>query len=658
MKQTTLIIILISLFIACNQNDQKNYSGDLEIGIAVEDSLNLKEPKPYSMELDSNSFIFGIVDQISVDVVVSLYDPDDELIESFDGPAKGSEFFSFEIKETGSYRLEVAPFKEKTGVYSIKLEKIEPIASDPGKRVDQIMYFYSGDVPGAVVGVIRNGKLDFTRQYGKANLTHQLDFDIDMPTNIGSVSKQFTAYAILLLEKEGKLSLDDDVRKHIPEIPDFGDTIRIKNLLNHTNGLREVYNLMPITGWKGEDALLREEILSILKKQPELQAIPGEEYNYNNSAFIMLAEIVERISGMEFPDWMEENVFGPLGMDDSYVRKDPTQLIPNATQGYSNGENGYIESGDLYASYGAGGIYTTAGDLAKWLNNFSNTTVGSAAEIDKLVTPGILNDGDTMDYALGIGVRKYKGLKIYAHSGADIAHRASLIYFPEIDAGVVTLSNNSSFPSNSIAYQLANIFFSEHLEEEEKEEKIAPDEISISDAILEEYTGKYKAQSIGLVIEYKLEDGQLVAYPTGQSSLSLKPTTDSTFDYQGVEASILFKMEDDGTCNSAVHTQGGNDLTLVKLDPFDPSISELQLYTGRYFSEELETYYNVLVKDSVLIATHRNLKDIKLDVTEEDVFSSDVFFISELVFTRNSTGQVEGFTVSNGRTKGIVFKRQ
>ena len=151
---------------------------------------------------------------------------------------------------------------------------MEPIATDPEKRVDQLVSFYSGDAPGAVVGVIKNGEMVFSKAYGKANITHGLNFELDMPTNIGSVSKQFTAMAILLLEKEGSLSLDDDVRKHIPELPDLGEVVKIKNLLNHTNGWREVYNLMPITGWKGEDVLLKEEVLNILKNQTELQALP------------------------------------------------------------------------------------------------------------------------------------------------------------------------------------------------------------------------------------------------------------------------------------------------------------------------------------------------------------------------------------------------
>ncbi len=555
--------------------------------------------------------------------------------------------------------MEVAPFKEESGDYSIVIETVEAIASEPSKRIDQLLSFYSNDAPGAVIGVIDNGEMVFSKAYGKANLTHNLDFKINTPTNIGSVSKQFTAFAILLLEQRGLLSLEDDVRKHIPELPDLGEVNTIKNLLNHTNGFREVYNLMPITGWDGEDKLLRDEVLNILKNQKKLQASPGEEYNYNNSAFIMLAEIVERKTDSKFPDWMKENVFEPLGMVNTYVRSDPSQIIPKSSQGYSSGENGLVESGDLYAAYGAGGIYTTPADLAKWLKNFDKPDVGGKEIIEKIVTAGILNDGDTLSYGLGIGVGKYKGLKRYAHGGADIAHRAMMVYFPEINSGVITLSNNASF-QGSIANEIVNIYFADKLEDEEKDEEETedPESIVVDEEILENYIGKYKASSIGLVIEYKLEDGAIVAYPTGQSSLPLKPTSNTTFQYEGIDATVVFSIDDEGKSTGAVHAQGGTDYDLTKLPPFDPTLSELEIYTGKYFSEELETFYTIVVKDSAMVAKHRNLKDITLSPIEDDTFSGNVYFIRELAFKRNSQGNIDAFTVSNGRTRGIHFEKQ
>ncbi len=657
--KSLISILLITLLISCQQNPKMIISGDLEIGIEQSGSLLQKTPKSYEIQLDSNAFIMGSVNQKTVDVVVKLYNEDNEEIENFDNPARGPELFSFSIHKTGNYRLEIEPFKEESGDYSIIIDKVEPIASDPVKRVDQLLSFYSDNEPGAVIGVIKNGEMIFSKAYGKANLSHNIDFKLSTPTNIGSVSKQFTAFAILLLEQQGVLSLDDDVRKHIPEFPDFGEVITIKNLLNHTNGLREVYNLLPIAGWNGEDKLLRSEILNTIKKQKVLQASPGEEFNYNNSAFIMLAEIVERKTDSKFPVWMKENVFDPLDMKDSYVRADPTQIIPRASQGYSQGEMGIVESGDLYAAYGAGGIYTTTLDLAKWLENFNNPQVGGKEIIEKLVTPGILNNEDTMSYALGIGVGERKGLKRYAHTGADIAHRAALFYYPEINSGVIALSNNASF-STGIANELSDLFFLEYYTEEKKEveDTLSAKSFEVDPEILKNYAGKYKAAEIGLVIDYKVEDDQLVAYPTGQSSLRLNLIAEHSFEYSGIEATIVFEMNEVGESISAIHTQGGSNTVMEKLPPYDPTVDQLHAFEGKYLSEELETFYTIVVKDSILYAEHKNLKDIVLSPIEDDTFSGDVFFMGEVAFKRDSKGMINEFTVSNGRTKGIQFAKQ
>ena len=654
--------LILCISFSCQQSPKMSISGDLEVGKEQLGTLLQKTPMSYKIQLDSNAFVLGNVNQKTVDVVVKLFNETGEEIASFDNPARGLEHFSFSINKTGTYRLDVEPFEEESGDYSIIIDKVEPIAMDSDKRVDQLLSFYSNNEPGAVIGIIADGEMIFSKAYGKANITHNIDFKLNTPTNIGSVSKQFTAFAILLLEKQGLLKLDDDVRIHIPEFPDFGKVITIKNLLTHTNGLREVYNLLPIAGWYGEDKLLRSEILNTLTRQKELQASPGEEYNYNNSAFILLADIVERKTDSKFPDWMKKNVFEPLEMRDSYVRSDPSQIIPNASQGYSQGENGLVESGDLYAAYGAGGIYTTPLDLSKWLNNFNDPKVGDKEIIEKLVTRNILKNGDTLPYALGIGVSERKGLKMYAHGGADIAHRAYLYYYPEINSGVIALSNNASF-STSIGNEIGDLFFAEHLVSKEDEEK-AKDDVSnnkifeVELETLESYTGKYKASSIGLVIEYKVEDGELVAYPTGQTALPLQPTSETTFSYHGIEATIVFNMDGDGKSIGAIHSQGGTDYEMVKLPPFDPSLEDLKVYEGKYFSEELETFYTIKVKDSVMYAVHKNLKDIKFSPVEDDTFSGNVFFMQKAAFKRDTEGEVNGFSVSNGRTKGVLFNKQ
>jgi CubicO group peptidase (beta-lactamase class C family) len=650
------------LIISCSSNPKATLTGDLAVGVEKPGTLEKETPVSYSITVDDNTYISGWVDQISVDVVVSLFNENDEEIDSFDNPAEGHEPFTFSIEKAGTYLIEVKPFEDKSGEYTMMISIVEPIATDRNGRADQLLSMYSKNVPGAVIGIIENGKMVYSKAYGKANLTHDLDFKLNTPTNIGSVSKQFTAYAILLLEQRGLLSTDDDVRDHIPELPDFGEVITLNNLLNHTNGYREVYNLMPMKGWYGEDNLLRSEVINTIKNQKELQALPNTEFNYNNSAFIMLAEIVKRKTDTLFPEWMKNNVFEPLGMTNSYVRQDPSHIIPKASQGYSTGENGFIESGDLSAAYGAGGIYTTPEDLAKWLANFNEPVLGSKVLIQKMVTPRVLKNGDTLDYGFGIGVGEYRGLKRYSHGGADIAHRAMLTYFPEINSGVIALSNNASF-STGIANDLVNLYFEDKLEKEDEEDDEGDSEnedgtYAVSEDILTSYVGKFKLEDLGMIMEYSLEDGSLVSKVSGQSDLKLTAITDSTFTYIGVDATALFKKNGEGKVNMVIHSQGGEDYELVRLPPYEASLNELTEYSGKYFSEELETFYTIKLKDSTLIAELRNFEDIELKTAEKDNFSADVFFIQEMAFKRDERGLINGFEISNGRTKGVSFEKQ
>jgi CubicO group peptidase (beta-lactamase class C family) len=203
-------------------------------------------------------------------------------------------------------------------------------------------------VPGAVVGVVRDGELVFARGYGRASLRHDVPFTTRTPTNIGSTSRQFTAFAIQLRAERGALSLDDDVREHLPELKDFGKTVTVRHLLTHTSGYREFLNLLAMGGRRLDyDYVDRSELVDIVQRQPELQNAPGAEWNYNNTGYGLLAEIVAKVGGMPFPAWMRENVFEPLGMDDTMVRTEPGTIVPGAAMGYVQGRGGFQEASDL-----------------------------------------------------------------------------------------------------------------------------------------------------------------------------------------------------------------------------------------------------------------------------------------------------------------------
>jgi CubicO group peptidase (beta-lactamase class C family) len=368
-------------------------------------------------------------------------------------------------------------------------------------RVDQLMADYSGtEVPGALVAVVRNGEIVFERAYGMADLTHDIPFTANTRTNIGSTSKQFTAFAIALLADRGALSIDDDVRTHIPELPDFGETVRLRHLISHTSGYREFLNALAIGGWRLEEAdhIDREEILAVVQRQPRLQNTPGSEYNYNNTGYALLAMVVERVTGEPFPEWMRANVFEPLGMGDTMVRGGPGPIVPNRAQGYAPaGDQGFREVTDIGAAMGAGGIYTTIGDLARWMRNLRTAELGGPAVLERMTTRNVLTTGDTTNYAMGLMVSRTRGLRMIQHGGADAAHRSTFVYYPDLDAGLIVQSNHAGF-DGTIPGRIAEIFFGEHMEPgEETADPAAPvdfDPAAYDPAAFDVFVGRYELE--------------------------------------------------------------------------------------------------------------------------------------------------------------------
>ncbi|MDZ7692158.1 MAG: serine hydrolase domain-containing protein [Balneolaceae bacterium] len=326
----------------------------------VSDSLSTGDLHTYTVDIEANEFVYGEALQQTVDVVVTVYGPDGTTLDTFDNLARGAEPFLFSSDTTGRHRIEIKPFEEQQGRYSVSIERIEPVATAPAERVDQLMAAYAGeDVPGGVVGVIRDGEIVFSEGYGMANLTYDVPFTTDTPSNIGSVSKQFTAFAIMLLAEQSKLSLDDPVREHIPELPAFDSTVTLRHLLTHTSGYREYLNTLALGGRRilEGDHISPEEVIDIVQRQPELQNAPGAEWNYNNTGYNLLSMVVDRVTDQTFPTWMEKNVFEPLGMSQTLVSSNRSQVVPRSAQGYTPAEDGgYRNALTLDAAMGAGGI--------------------------------------------------------------------------------------------------------------------------------------------------------------------------------------------------------------------------------------------------------------------------------------------------------------
>ena len=633
---------------------------EVEPGQSIAESLESDSKHRYSISINENTFVYGVVDQRTVDVVVTILDPVGEQVRVFDSPARGPEKFMFDSEQEGEYIIEVTPFENATGEYVFQVISTESTATDPIGRVDQLLKPFSDDkTPGAMVGVIMDGELHFSKAYGMANLSHNIPFETHTISNIGSVTKQMTAMGLLLLQADGKLTLEDDIREHIPELPSFGIPITLKNLLNHTGGYREVYNLMPMTGYQGEDALTRERVIKIVQRQPDLQAQPNTEFNYNNTGYILLAMVIERVSEKSFPAYMKEEVFTPLGMDSTLVKGYQGEIIPGSAQGYVFAEGGgYRTARDLGASYGAGGIYTTVEDLANWMLNYTEHHLGGSEAIDAITTNTVLNNGDSTGYGLGLGLGQFRGRTLYQHTGGDTAHRAYFGYFPELNSGVILLSNNGSFPLN-MASEISVAFFEDKFEPEEEEQEVEVVAGSMSEERMEAIAGNWRivAPNASLDIVYTVEGGELFAQATGQPRFKLSPTSDSTASFEGVDARVTFHLEKDGSIKRATHHQGPS-MPMERIEKIDLSLEDLAEFAGDYYSEEIETRFEIVLEEDKLIARNIRMDPLTLTYKEKDDFSASVFFFSSISFKRSGNGQITGFMGSNGRTKNVWFKRQ
>jgi CubicO group peptidase (beta-lactamase class C family) len=541
--------------------------------------------------------------------------------------------------------------------------------TDPqSQRVDSIMATFQGSsAPGAAVAVVRKGEIVFQRAYGMANLTHGIPFTPDTRTNIGSTSKQFTAFAIALLAREGRLSLDDDVRSHIPELPDFGETVTLHHLLSHTSGYREFLNALAMGGWRMEDAdhIHRREIVEVVRRQPALQNVPGAEWNYNNTGYALLAMVVERVTGESFTDWMADQVFGPLGMKDTAVRAHPGQIVLHSAQGYlPAGEGTFREASDIGAAMGAGGIYTTLGDLARWMRNLGTGEVGGREIMEQMTIPYILTTGDTTSYGFGLMVDRERGLRRVHHGGADAAHRSHFAYYPDLDAGLIVLTNHGG-ASGAVNARITEVFFGGEMEPREggaEAEELSPPDAAPFDpsaydpSAFDAFAGRYELEiQPGFVLSFRREGDRLLTQPTGQPASELTPTSDSTFALSVVQASITFHRDAEGVVTGLTLHQNGHHAARRLPDAREES-PDLSGLAARYYSPEFETFYTAVVEDGALVLRHRRRDPVALTHASGDRFNGAFPFL-EVVFERDESGEVRGFRASNGRARDVFFER-
>jgi len=673
MKLKKSIIILFGFLMTfCFSVSMKSQDKQAELkrGIRVSELLKTGEKHKYIVKLEAAQFAFFRLEQKGVDAIITTYDPEGKKIQDFDSPNgnNGPEFILLFSDKKGAYMLDVISLDKKgsQGNYEITWERLEPKGSTPQRLIDQLFTAWNDpQSPGAAVAVARDSKIIFKKGYGSADPEHNILITPKTVFHIASVSKQFTAFSILLLEKQGKLSVNDDVRKYIPEVPDFGKVITLNQLIHHTSGLRDQWDLLAMAGWRLDDIITKDQILRLVSKQNELNFYPGEEFLYCNTGFTLLAEVVARVSGQTFADFTRTNIFEPLKMTNTLFYDDCEKIVRNRAYSFHTDSTGIKKSILSYSTVGATSLFTTVEDLCLWAMNFENPVAGKDI-ILKMNERGILNKGDTISYAMGQVIGVYKGLKFISHNGADAGYRTALFRFPDQKFSVNVLSNLASFDPAGMALKITDIYLKDKevtespkkVAEVRTETKGTPDNINVKidhDTLLA-YCGQYELQP-GFVATFSVEDDNLFVEAPGLSKTPVIPVSSITFDVNQVSARVTFIKDGSDKITGIKVLMNGVENNALRLPDFDPAKVILAEFTGDYFSPELSTTYSFVVESGKLIARHFRTGDIHLAPVRDDYFTGDQWYFGNVEFLRNNNNKITGCRVSTGRVRNLKFEK-
>ena len=516
-------------------------------------------------------------------------------------------------------------------------------------RVDALFEKWErADSPGCALGVVEDGQLVYKRGYGMANLEHDIRISETSVFRMGSVSKQFAAFAILLAERQGSLSLDDDIRKYLPELPERENIITIRHLIHHTSGMRDYLTLTDLSGYRPEDFFTEADVVEALAAQERSNFEPGEEYLYSNSGYFLLSEVIPRATGLSLKAFSEKYIFAPLKMGDTHFHDDFRHVVKNRAAGYRPLEAGGFETHMTTLNMvGDGGIYTTIEDLLLWDRNFYTGEVGSE-EIRKgrLVT-GRLNDRTEQDYAFGLVISRYRGLATVSHGGSWVGFRTAMLQFPEQRFSTYVLCNVSTAAPTRLARRVADIYLEDAFTFAANAEPEGA--VALSESELRPFEGVYWNEETGGLAELAVEDGALVRKETEQK---LTPLGGGRFATS--EEGVRTEVEIAGAMMT-VRSPGQRVFHYERVSSVTPSLAELSRRVGVYRCRELDVTYRIELDDKNRLVMVGPASRSILEPVFENGFRWEW---GSVLFTRDQQDAVTGFELASGRARNFIFLRE
>lgn len=513
--------------------------------------------------------------------------------------------------------------------------------------IDKLFEGITTTTPGGVLSVSRQGGILYKKAFGMADLEHNVINTTETVFEAGSVSKQFTAAAVLLLVKEGKIGLKDDIRKYFRDFPDYGYTIRVEHLLHHTSGLRDWGSVAAIGGWpRGTRKYTPAHVKEIIWRQKQLNFIPGSEYSYSNSNYSMLVFLIEKVSGETLQQFTSEHIFKPFGMMHTRWRDNYNAIVPGRAIAYGKEGLVYEQNMPFENTFGHGALLTTVDDLERWNRRWTSNALGT--DINKLQeTKGILNNGKEISYACGVFVTAVNGIKEISHTGATAGYRALLMYYPEKEVSVIYLSNDAGAPLGKISSTVAALFIGKEPVVKKNENYVG---INITKESLTGKAGLYKNIRIGAIEELAIIDDSLAFK---ESKVKLIPLENDRFAREGFV--LQFPAGEIKPKTMLFQNPDGDTATYIRVDPFTGGEKDLNEYTGIYKSDEADVTVAIIIKEGKLnILVHPDTY-IKLQPAFADAFFDDDMSFYQAV--RNRKKKLIGLTVSVSRVRNLLFTK-
>lgn len=537
-----------------------------------------------------------------------------------------------------------------------------PMSTSATDAVDQLFAKWNRqESPGCSLGISRNGAVVHERGYGLANLDLGVRITPATVFDAASISKQFTAMSILLLAQRGRLSLDDDVGKHIPDWGDRRHVITIRHLLTHTSGMRDAFLLQGLAPER--PGHINQQIVNVLSRARGFDFVPGSRFEYNNGAYTLLAAIVERVSGQPLPAFAEANIFKPLGMRHTHFHDDAARIVPQRATGYSRGANGFRVAVRTYTDVvvGNAGLFTTVGDLLRWQQNLADVRVGVPALVTEMQTPAVATGwSDTSGYGFGVEIARHRGLRTIGHGGGDEGRRTYAVRYPDRGLAIAVLCNLDEIDPALLARAVADILLADAFPEPAVDTTGTPaSPVSLSLQDLQSKVGFYRDPSDDSVGRIFIRDGKLMASENASDSggFELTPIGQNRFVIPGTSVVAEFVPPTSGNPQEIRVTGAGPKPMVSQLitTPFTPSSAELRAFEGTYVSDELHGTYTVVAREPGLVIRIPARSDIPLQPVFTDAFGGSMVGVAK--FSRNPEGTVTAFTAHAAGIRGLRFNR-